>query len=68
MDITKLQFILFCLWIFSLVNADVKISNYRLLIPYFEIRHAYEKYIDNYAVTIIPYVAEEFEMKKAAKV
>jgi len=37
MDITKLQFILFCLWIFSLGNADVKISNYRLLIPYFEI-------------------------------
>jgi hypothetical protein len=47
MDITKLQFILFCLWGFSLGHADEEISNYRLLIPDFEYRWRYQESIDN---------------------
>ena len=53
MDITKLQFIIFCLWVFSLGHADEKISNYRLLIPDFVYRWAYQESIDNDTVTII---------------
>ena len=53
MDISKLQFIIFCIWVFSLGHADEKISNYRLLIPDFEYRWAYQENIDNDTVTII---------------
>ena len=53
MDITKLQFIIFCLWVFSLGHADEKISNYTLLIPDFEYRWAYQESIGNDTVTII---------------
>ena len=47
-----------CFWLsqqteVSLYHADEKISNYRLLIPDFEYRWAYQESIDNDTVTII---------------
>ena len=53
MDISKFQFIIFCLWIYCLGHADEEISNYRLLITDFEYRWAYQESIGNDTVTII---------------
>ena len=53
MDISKFQFIIFCLWIYCLGHADEEISNYRLLIPDYDYRWAYSETLDNDQVTII---------------
>ncbi|AKO64357.1 hypothetical protein VI34_00385 [Methylophilales bacterium MBRSG12] len=53
MEISKLQFIIFCLWVYSLGHADEKISNWRLMIPDFEYRHAYQEDINSDTVTIV---------------